>query len=279
MDGLLMEGMRQLDEWDSLRDKLPHPDAILKVDREAGELPADLRPVTQEILLLLEFYDRTEDIVDKSTHTDYDVSKSLLGLLQKGIVSVVSAGAPVERKDEPLITGEQAIEILKILEPGEGDSLGYYWGKILLINMEDGLIKPFLADATNMEGFKLSRDNFSNQEIINSSFGGLGTLDITDKSRLYLFVLPSTRGSMPLWRSFARGAVGAVILRGENDPKPGDMERVTNFIENVLDRPYITTTIDTNGGENAPGSASISFATLFEMILSRGHGQEKEDEQ
>jgi len=280
MDALLMEGMRQLDEWDSLKDKIPPDGTILKLNKDTDELPSDLRPVTQEILLLLEFYEKMGDIVDKATHTDYDVCRSLLGLLQKGIVSISSSGTytPAVR-GEPLITPEQVLEMCKILNSGEGTQQGTYWGKILLFSTEPGLMTPFLADATSMEEFKLTRDNFSNQEILNASFGGLGTLDLSEKSKLHLFVMPIGTGNHPLWDAFSEGAIGAVLLKGNGDIVEEEIATITDFMEITLQKPCVFTTLAEDEDGNAPGTATISFTSLFEMILSQNKTIQKESVQ
>ena len=109
MDALLMEGMRQLDEWDSLVKLMPPLNTVLKLSKSREELPQNMRPVTQEILLLMEFYSTLQDIIEKSTHTDYDVCQSILGLIQKGIITTSSSGRPLVEKVEPLITGEEAL--------------------------------------------------------------------------------------------------------------------------------------------------------------------------
>jgi len=134
LDALLMEGMRQLDEWESLVNLMPPPGTVLMLSKSRDDLPQNMRPVTQEVLLLMEFYNTVGDIVEKSTHTDYDVSQSVLGLIQKGIITTGGVEKRPGRAAEPLITGEEALEINRILRPGEGDYADYHWGKILVFS-------------------------------------------------------------------------------------------------------------------------------------------------
>jgi len=266
MDALLMEGMRQLDEWDSLFKLMPPPATVLKLSKSRDELPQNMRPVTQEILLLMEFYNTLQDIIEKSTHTDYDVCQSILGLIQKGIINTSSEGKFPAAKDKPLITGEEAIKIHRILRPGQGDYADYHWGKILIFSSDIELITLFISRISEDAEFKLSRDNFSNQEIINSSFGGMGILEVSENTYLQIFLLPSSEQNLPLWRAFAEGTVGAFFLHGEDmEDDIQSLRVVKSFIEEDLKRPVVIRKI-TNSG-HVPRQGTEMFRELFSRIL------------
>ena len=266
MDALLMEGMRQLDEWDSLYNLMPPPGTVLRLAKSRDELPANMRPVTQEVLLLLEFYNTLSDIIEKSTHTDYDVCQSILGLIQKGIITTtVDSKSPVTR-DEPLITGEEAIKIHRILRPGQGDYAEYHWGKILVFSSNIELITLFISSISEGAEFKLSRENFSNQEIINSSFGAMGNLEVSENTYLQVFLLPSSRQYLPLWEAFSEGTVGAFFLHESRTS--GDMDSlgaVRTFIEGGLGRPVVVREVPNTDQVSKQGTAM--FKELFSRIL------------
>jgi len=266
MDALLMEGMRQLDEWESLVKLMPPPGTVLKLSKSRDDLPQNMRPVTQEILLLMEFYNTLQDIIEKSTHTDYDVCQSILGLIQKGIINTSGDGKFPTIKDEPLITGEEALRIHRILRPGQGDYADYHWGKILVFSSSVELITLFISSISEDAEFKLSRDNFSNQEIINSSFGGMGTLEISENTYLQVFLLPSRKDSLPLWKAFSEGTVGAFILHGgEIEDDISTIEALKSFVEGELKRPVIIKEI--NDSSQIPNQGADTFRELFSRIL------------
>jgi CheY-like chemotaxis protein len=265
IDALLMEGMRQLDEWDSLQAKMPPGSSVLKMNKNQEELPRDLRPVTEEVLLLLEFYSSVDDIIEKSKHTDYEVCKSILGLIQKGILSGIEERRAVKRDETPLVTAEQALSIRKVMGSEDGGSSGPEWGKILLFSSTPELVKQFLAEAGNLDEFRLSRDNFSNQEILNTSFGSLGALEISDKTRLQLFVLPSGLTARPLWKPFSEGSVGAILLTARDNGDREDLAMVTEFVKNSLKHPLVHREVDTR--REIKLSASDVFKDLFTLLL------------
>jgi hypothetical protein len=267
--------MRQLDEWSSIYKLMPPPDTVLELAKARDELPQNLRPVTQEIILLMEFYSTLAEIIEKATHTDYDICRSILGLIQKGIVRPVADSAAPVRKDEPLISSEEAISIHRTLRPVQGDQEGTHWGKVLVFSPELENIRKFLTNVTNVKEFKLARDNFSNQEVISASFGTLGTMDISDSAYLQIFLLPSTLESSPLWRGFSEGSVGAIYLENGNFEEEDDtLSLVRWFLENELEKPLVVRKID---GDPTPAHMGAEiFQELFAMIQKR---QETSEEQ
>ncbi|MDF1536105.1 MAG: DUF4388 domain-containing protein [bacterium] len=267
MDALLMEGMRQLDEWDSIYRLMPPPDTVLELAKSREDLPQNMRPVTQEVILLLEFYSTLKEIVEKATHTDYDICRSILGLIQKGIVRPVADRMAPARKDEPLISSEEAIAIHRILRPVPGDYEGSHWGKVLVFSPDVDVIRRFLTNVTNVKEFKLSRDNFSNQEVINASFGTLGTMEISDSAYLQIFLLPSTLESSPLWHGFSEGAVGAFYLQNGGINEDDTLSLVRWFLEHELEKPLLVRQIEDTPAHIDMGAEM--FKELFNMIQNR----------
>lgn len=270
IDALLMEGMRQLDEWESLQEQMPPGSAVLKLNKDQDDMPRDLRPVTREVLLLLEFYSSVADIIEKSSHTDYEICKSILGLIQKGILTPIQEDRSVIRDGSPLVTAEQALLIRRTLSLEDGMGLG--WGKVLLFASSPDLIKFFLADAGNLDEFQLSRDNFSNQEVLNASFGSLGSLEISDKTRLQLFVLPSRDVFQPLWKPFSEGSIGAVLLTHGNESDVNDLTLVTEFVHQSLKHPLVHWEIEPEGADRV--SATEVFKSLFDLLSEEENNQE-----
>jgi len=273
MDALLMEGMRQLDEWESLFNLLPPPTTKLKMTKTREDLPQDLRPVTQEIILLLEFFNTVQEVIDRSVHTDYEVCKTLLGLIQKGIIVPVKEGHLEAKKEGPLIDPEMLIQMHRFLTPPRGEKgAGTSWGRIILFSQDPEQYKIFLSKITGINGFRLSKDNFSNQEVINASFGTVGALEVSEGASLYLFLLPSSPGAVPLWRAFSEGAVGAFYLSDngleETDPS---LQTIQDFVEGELDRPVIITRCRTD--QDAESGARM-FRKLFDAIIERQNPQE-----
>ena len=107
--GLLVEGMRQLHEWERLAPQLPPMDTHLKLTLNSAELPNIVHPLTQEVLLLLEIYPRVRDVVDQCSFPDYQVLRTLHTLVEREIVQL--RRAPSTPDARPLQAGALFNEI------------------------------------------------------------------------------------------------------------------------------------------------------------------------
>lgn len=87
-EGLLMEGMRQLDEFRELSAKLPPFEAIVSIPRPLEPRLRDLKP--QELDLMQTALDEAtvQQIIDRSPQTDLDTAQALLSLLERGYLIV-----------------------------------------------------------------------------------------------------------------------------------------------------------------------------------------------
>jgi pSer/pThr/pTyr-binding forkhead associated (FHA) protein len=87
-EGLLMEGMRQLDEFRELSSKLPPFEAIVSIPRPLAPKLRDLKP--QELDLIQTALDEAtvQQIIDQSPQTDLDTAQAMLSLLERGYLVV-----------------------------------------------------------------------------------------------------------------------------------------------------------------------------------------------
>jgi hypothetical protein len=94
---LLMEGLRIVDEWSLIKGKI----TLDTVFRRKTEPPA----LTGEEADIFQYVDGENDvstIIDLSTRDNFQVSKTLLGLMEKEIIEAVAA-APVVRAEEAVV--------------------------------------------------------------------------------------------------------------------------------------------------------------------------------
>jgi len=85
---LLMEGVRQLEEGREHRSELPNMDSRVSLRVRQSDLPHMVHPLTQEVLVSLELYERVEDIVDHCSFPDYQVLRTLQTLEGRRIVAI-----------------------------------------------------------------------------------------------------------------------------------------------------------------------------------------------
>ena len=87
--GLLMEGMRRVDEWGRLLEQLPALDEVLAVDRGAlSELPDDLLPPEmQEVLRRFDGRRTIIEVVDETGQDDLEALEAISTLFFQGLLT------------------------------------------------------------------------------------------------------------------------------------------------------------------------------------------------
>jgi hypothetical protein len=85
-EGLLMEGMRQLDEMNRISGDLPPRDAALGLAAPLQAPLKDLAATELETLQLVINHGQMQLVLDRSGRTDLETAESLLKLLQKDYI-------------------------------------------------------------------------------------------------------------------------------------------------------------------------------------------------
>jgi len=83
-EGLLMEGMRQLDEYRALSEKLPPLTAAVSIPRPLEPKLRDLAPEELDVFQVAMTADTIRTILDESSLTDLTTTEKLKSLLEKG---------------------------------------------------------------------------------------------------------------------------------------------------------------------------------------------------
>ena len=107
---LLLEGMRQIDEWQQRRRELPALDTHLKLALDRAQILSQVHPRVGRVVDAVEAYGRVGDIVDHCSLTDFEVLCVLSELLEREFVSVEvprTQSAQPEAPEERLFTPTQ----------------------------------------------------------------------------------------------------------------------------------------------------------------------------
>jgi hypothetical protein len=89
-EALLMEGMRQLDEFRRIEPELPQRDQMCVINVPLAPPLRDLQPGDLDVLQLVLNYGQLQAILDRSPRTDLETAQSLLTLIQKEYIQVQS---------------------------------------------------------------------------------------------------------------------------------------------------------------------------------------------
>ncbi|MCS6914993.1 MAG: DUF4388 domain-containing protein [Myxococcales bacterium] len=87
-EALLMEGMRQLDEFRRIEPQLPRRDALLDIPRPLDPPLRALRPHELDLLQLVINLGQVQSVIDRSPATDLEAAQALIGLISRDYVIV-----------------------------------------------------------------------------------------------------------------------------------------------------------------------------------------------
>jgi hypothetical protein len=204
---LLMEGMRQLDEWRRLRAELPSLDAHAVLRVRSGALPNAVHPLTQEVLLLLELYSQVGEVVDHASYPDYQVLRTLQTLTQRGIVEI-RAGAPVPPPDSGLFRTSQVRRLREWLGAHAGGSGRD--GKLLIAGSSGEATREFLRLLRGVPG--LVPHPRMSDGLASDALAPIARLRLEDDLGIELMHVPSQAAYAPLWPLAGYGALGTLLL-------------------------------------------------------------------
>ncbi|HVP66576.1 MAG TPA: DUF4388 domain-containing protein [Anaeromyxobacteraceae bacterium] len=201
VDELLLEGLRQVDELSRLLPALPGPAERIELFVAASEIPG-LHPVTEEVVQLLSSPRTLAEVLDSTRATDLEAARALSTLLEHGYAT--------RREGEPALGGEaqllapHVVHALRIRIGRARARGGKPVGKVILAGGSASARRGALARFATLPGWEAVPEG-------GNGFGTVGRLDLGEV-RIDVLSLPGDRSQRPLWRPFAAGAVGALVL-------------------------------------------------------------------
>ncbi|MCP3983005.1 MAG: DUF4388 domain-containing protein [bacterium] len=228
---LLMEALRQLDEWDQLKGSLPAPSARVRMIVPREELPNAVHPVTQELLDLLEHDDRVGELMDRSAFPDYQVLRTLQALSDRGIVQLRREPAYGEAgRSDALFEPAQQQRLREWLQSGRPRGAPAREAKLLLAAADASVAREFVRLLAALPGFRLE-PGFRNEQIRQDDLATLGRLDVDDSVGIQLLHVPTAKRFEACWPVLAQGSLGTILLM--DSPQREGEERLRPLVERI----------------------------------------------
>jgi len=235
-ENLILEGLRQLDEVNKIKETLFSKGKRLELIKHFQGPPEKLRPVTREVIKLLDYFSGLEDILDQSSFNDLEICQTLQLLTGKGIVDVSAGVAEGEEALEtPLLSLEEALKMSYQLGIGREETPQASTGKLLLFTSERKLLRRLLEGLSRYKEFKIDAGIVLDPTAKSIPLGSIGKVQILEGTDLSLYSFPGEASYQPLWEPLAQGSLGNLILLGEGDS--GD--NVARFCDSVLRQPFL----------------------------------------
>ena len=210
--GLLLEAMRQMDEWETLRSELPAADARVALQVPPERVPGIEQPLTAEVVQAVETYRRVGEVVDHCSFPDYQVLRVVHELLGQGSLAIElqSDGRDGTPRAVEGVFAQAQLQRLhdwaQEQHPRSGSVL-----KLLVVAASPEELRAFHGALREHPDFmsdgRLVRDP--------DRIGGLGTLGhfaLGEGLTLRLVAVPAAPAYAPLWQAAAHGMLGAVLL-------------------------------------------------------------------
>ena len=201
---LLREGRRQQDEWKRLVSELSPEHARVGLRLSRASLPNVLHPLSQEVLLVLEMTDRVQEIVDRCAFPDYQVLRTLITMVRRGLLEVRhDAPAPEAVTGDGFSSafGAQLRERIQRIVGAPGER-----AKVLVV--------PANEEAS--EGFRSWLARIPGADVASSEapppVGSLGFLGVDGALGIDWVQAPAGERFSALWPLAAHGAIATVFL-------------------------------------------------------------------
>jgi hypothetical protein len=97
VEHLIMEGVRRIDEWGRIRDRIPSTDMVVKFVEQPGEKAkgVNLAPEEWRVFARINGRDTLAEIAQKTGLSEFDVCRIVYGFLTAGLVDVIKKSRPV----------------------------------------------------------------------------------------------------------------------------------------------------------------------------------------
>ena len=203
LEELILEGLRQADEVARLLPTLPHKDDRLELCVAKSDIPPGLHPVTEGVVSVLERPATFAEILDRSGASDLEVMRAVLALQERGYVRRASA-EPAKQKGAELLAPQDLHALRTRISRGRASGPQTV-GKVIVVGGGPLSRRSAWARFESLPGFAPERQR-------GGGFGTLGRLTLDGGLRVDLCEIPGEPSHRPLWRPFAAGAVGALVL-------------------------------------------------------------------
>ncbi|MBI5048397.1 MAG: DUF4388 domain-containing protein [Deltaproteobacteria bacterium] len=242
---LLMEGMRQYDEWNKAKEQLPRPDSQIKLKVDISSLPKGLKPIIYEVLFLVDYYPVIGELIDHCTFPDYETYQTLAGLIRKGVLEEVKGKKAGDKRtggEREILTSAQALKIREKVAARWKDMEVATFGKIFIVSTNDNLIVSLVDSCKEIPGFSVNRQFITSPIHRENPFGDIATLKLYGGMEVVLFAVPLNEKMKPMWKAFSKNMIGMMILCDKEDIEDiKQLAEVKNYILSIRRIPILHT--------------------------------------
>ncbi len=209
---LLLEGLRQREEWNRLAPRFPPLASPVKLTIGRDELPDSLHPLTQAVVARLDEADSVAEIVDACPEPDYQVLRTLHTLAERGLVEFGRARiAAAEASGHALFNEAQCRRLRAFALQGLSRESAPPCCKLVVVAVEQAITERFAALVAKVPGAELS-PRVERGELTSGDLESLAHLDIDGDFGIDLVHLPRDTSFEAIWPFVGHRALGTIFL-------------------------------------------------------------------
>ncbi len=210
VEELMLEGLRQADEAARLQPALPQPADTVELAVDPSEIPPGLHPITEEVVALLGGPRRFQEVVDRCPASDLEVMRAVLALLERGYARRREGALPQAHAE---LLAPHELHALRARIARGRSSGPQTVGKVVVAGGGPLARHAARSRFQTIPGFEAEGEPVQ-------GFGTIGRITLGDGVKVDVTELPGDPQHRPLWRPFASGAVGALVLLPAGDAEP-----------------------------------------------------------
>lgn len=227
---LILEGLRRYDEIRSISDSFPAADDSVELLVSPNDLPAASNPVIKELVMLIEFYSKVEEIINASSFPDYDIYKALNSLMKRNFIQI----GKFEKKKVKLdfLDKDEVIRLRSKIETNfQREDEIQIVGKVVFFIPEEFILDDIITALNRYSEFQIDRYFLSVKNREEGPLMGIfGYLQIGENARIALLSYRCKREFSPLWNAISARSIGViVILKDEVSSSLEDLVAVSEF--------------------------------------------------
>lgn len=222
----ILEGLRHFDEIRHLSDELPSPNDSVALLPDAGKVSGGVGAV-REVLLLVEFCSRVEDIVNNCSYPDLVVYETLLDLKKRGVLRI---GPFTNRPLKCEFLPPDDLARLRTRMEEMGAFTESHVGRIVFFLPDPSLLEGIVLALGQFREFEVDTTFFSLRRKEGAPIGMFGTLRVGEGASLRLYGFPYIRSTSPLWYALAPRPIGIIaFLKDEVSSSLEDLLAVSDY--------------------------------------------------
>ncbi len=227
---VVLEGMRHFDELEKLGGKKPAPSESVMVAKDARAV-AGAGGAVREILLLAEFCNHVEDIVNNCSFPDLVVYETLLHLKNRGVLRIgVFETLPIKNEFLP---PEDLARLRSRMEERSAFTEGTM-GRIVMFLPDSTLLEAVVVALGQYREFEVDSTFFTLRRKEGFPIGMFGRIKLGGLNSLMLYAFPYLRSISPIWYAIAPRPVGIIaFLKDEVSSSLEGLMAVSDYTRGV----------------------------------------------